>query len=151
MAVKEIVRNKKAYFNYQLMESFEAGVALLGSEVKSLRAGRCHLKDAYISFRKNQAYLQKAHISPYAKAGENNNHEPERLRKLLLNKKEIDKIQGLVQRQKLTCIPTRIYFSKGKVKIEIALAKGKTQRDKRDTLKRKQDNRKIERALKKKR
>ena len=148
--MKDVVFNRKARFLYSLTEKFEAGLVLRGSEVKSLRSGRCHLKDAYISFRGGEAFLQKAHISPYGPASVYN-HEPERLRKLLLNRKEIERIQGLVQQKNMTCIPLRIYFKKGKAKIEIALAVGKTHRDKRETLKKRADARQIHRALKRKR
>ena len=148
--MKEVIFNRKARFLYNLKEKFEAGLVLQGSEVKSLRAGRCHLKDAYISFRGREAFLQKAHISPYNPASVHN-HEPERLRKLLLNRKEIERIQGLVQQKNMTCIPLRIYFKKGKAKMEIALAVGKTHRDKRETVKKRADIRQIHRALKRKR
>ena len=150
MSVKEVALNKKARFLYHIKEKFEAGIVLMGSEVKSLRKGRCHIKEAYISFRKQEAYLQKAHISTYGPAALNG-HQPERLRKLLLNRKELEKIEGLVQQKKMTCIPTRIYFKNGKAKVEIALAIGKTKGDKRDSEKTKRDTRQIERALKHKR
>ena len=148
--MKEVVFNRKARFLYNLKEKFEAGLVLQGSEVKSLRLGRCHLKDAYISFRGREAFLQKAHISPYNPASVHN-HEPERLRKLLLNRKEIERIRGLVQQKNMTCIPLCIYFKKGKAKMEIALAVGKTHKDKRADLKKRADTRQIHRALKRKR
>ena len=145
--MKDVVLNKKARFLYNLKEQFEAGLSLKGSEVKSLRAGRCHLKDAYVSFRGQEAFLQKAHIGPYAPSAEGN-HEPERLRKLLLNRKEIERIQGLVKQKGMTCIPLRVYFKKGKAKVEIALAVGKTHRDRREVFKKRADERQINRALK---
>lgn len=145
--MKEVVFNRKARFLYNLKEKFEAGLILKGSEVKSLRAGRCHLKDAYISFRGREAFLQKAHISSYSPAA-SHNHEPERLRKLLLNRKEIEHIQGLVQQKNMTCVPLRVYFKKGRAKMEIALAVGKTHKDKRETIKKKTAARQIKRALK---
>ncbi len=148
MSVKEVVFNKKARFLYELKEKFEAGIVLQGSEVKSLRTGQCHLKDAYVAFIGDEAFLQKAHISPYAGSLQGG-HEPERLRKLLLHKKEIEKIKGLIQQKKMACIPLRVYFKKGKAKVEIALGIGKSQRDKRATLKKKTAERQIERALKK--
>ena len=148
--MKEVVFNRKARFLYNLKEKFEAGLVLRGSEVKSLRAGRCHLKDAYVSFRGREAFLQKAHISPYNPASVHN-HAPERLRKLLLNRKEIERIQGLVQQKNMTCVPLRIYFKNGKAKMEIALAVGKTHKDKRETLKKRADTRQIHRALKRRR
>ena len=145
--MKDVVFNKKARFLYHLKEKFEAGLQLRGSEVKSLRAGRCHLKDAYVSFRGGEIFLQKAHISPYPPATVNN-HEPERLRKLLLNDKEIMHIQGLIQQKKMTCIPLRVYFKKGKAKVEIAMAVGKARGDKRETLKKRSAQRQMEIALK---
>lgn len=150
MSVKTVVMNKQASFLYHLQDKFEAGVVLKGSEVKSLREGRCHLKDAYISFSKNEAFLQKAHISPY-KGSLDGGHKPERLRKLLLHKREIDKIQGFVDKKNVTCVPLKIYFKNQTAKVEIALAVRKTKGDKRQSLKKKTDQRKIERALRKKR
>ena len=148
MSIKEVTFNKKAKFLYELKEKFEAGIVLWGSEVKSLRAGRCHLKDAYVAFVGDEAFLQKAHISPHAASLEGG-HQPERLRKLLLHKNEIEKIRGLVQQKKMACIPLRIYFKKGKAKVEIVLGIGKSQRDKRATLRKKTDERQIERSMKK--
>ena len=142
-----IAFNKKAGFQYELKEKFQAGLVLRGSEVKSLRKGACQLKDSYISFVKEEAFLQKAHISPYKKAHEGG-HEPERKRKLLLNKKELKRIRGLIEQKKMSCIPTKIYFQKGLVKLEIALAIGKSKYDKRQSLKKKQAHREMERALK---
>ena len=150
MSIKEVVYNRKAKFLYHIKDTFEAGMVLVGSEVKSLRQGGCELKDAYVSFRKNQAYLQKAHISPYTLAGEQS-HKPERLRKLLLHQKELAQIQSITKEKNMTCIPLRIYFKKGLAKVEIALAVGKTQGDKRETKKKRQDQLQIQRALKKKR
>lgn len=150
MSKKTIAFNKRAAFQYEIKEKFQAGILLLGSEVKSLRAGLCHLKDSYIAFRKSEAFLQKAYIGPYPKALKGG-HDPERKRKLLLNKRELDRIRGLVEQKKLACIPTEIYFQKGLVKLEIALAVGKSKFDKRQSLKKKQAKRQIQRALKQKR
>ena len=150
MPKKTIALNKRAAFQYEIKEKFQAGLILLGSEVKSLREGLCHLKDSYIAFVREEAFLQKAFIGPYKKAFEGG-HEPERKRKLLLNRKELNRIRGLVEQKKRTCIPTEIYFQKGLVKLEIALAAGKSQFDKRQSLKKKQAKRQIERALKQKR
>ena len=148
MSVKEVVNNKKAYFLYHIKDKIEAGLVLTGSEVKSLRAGRCHLKDSYVSFVGDEVFLQKAHISPYKFSAEGG-HKPERLRKLLLNRDEIEKIRGFIQQKKMTCVPLRIYFKRGKAKVEIGLATGKNVRDKRQTAKKKTAQRQIERALKK--
>ena len=150
MSKTSIALNKKARFQYEIKEKFQAGLCLLGSEVKSLREGLCHLKDSYIAFVKDEAFLQKAYIGPYKKAFEGG-HEPERKRKLLLNRKELDRIRGAVEMKKRTCVPTEIYFQKGLVKLEIALAIGKSDFDKRQSLKKKQADRQISRALKKKR
>ena len=150
MSVKEIVYNKKAKFLYELKDKIEAGIVLKGSEVKSLREGRCHLKDAYVSFIGDELFLQKAHISPYGHSLEGG-HSPERLRKLLLHRNEIEKLRGFIQQKKITCIPLRIYFKKGKAKVEIALGVGKSKKDKRSTVKKRSAERQIKRALKKNR
>ena len=149
MSVKVVATNKKAHFLYELKEKFEAGLVLLGSEVKSLREGRCQLKDSYISFIEEEAFLQKAYISPYRKAFDGG-HKPERIRKLLLKEGEIKRIRGLVDQKKMSCVPLRIYFKKGRAKVEIAVGIGKTKGDKRQSLKRQQAERQMERALKKK-
>ena len=149
MPVKDIAFNKTAGFRYELKEKLEAGLVLLGSEVKSLREGRCQLKDSYVSFIKEEAFLQKAHISPYKKAFEGG-HKPERKRKLLLKKKELKRIRGLVEQKKMSCIPLRLYFKKGRIKVEIVLGIGKTKQDKRQSLKKKQAHRQMERALRRK-
>ena len=150
MSKKTIAFNKRASFQYEIKEKLQAGIVLLGSEVKSLREGHCHLKDSYIAFIKQEAFLQKSYIGPYKKAIEGG-HDPERKRKLLLNKRELSRIRGLVEQKKRTCIPTEIYFQKGLVKLDIALAIGKSQFDKRQSLKKKQAKRQMERALKQKR
>ena len=146
--MKIIALNKKASFNYHLLDSFSAGLELQGTEVKALREGLCQLKDSYISFRGNELFLQKAHIGAYKAAGASN-HEPERLRKLLLHRHEIDKIKGRLQKKGLTCIPTKIFFQKGKAKLEIRLAQGKKKWDKRESLKKKSQEREMARHLKK--
>ena len=148
MPIQLIAINKKASFQYELKEKFEAGLVLLGSEVKSLRAGQCQLKDSYIAFSSEEAFLRRAYISPYKKAL-NGGHLPERPRKLLLNKGEIKKIRGLTEQKHRSCVPLRIYFKKGKAKVEIALGIGKAKFDKRQSLKKKHAERRMERALKK--
>ncbi len=142
------VFNRKARFSYELGEKFEAGLVLKGSEVKPLRAGQCQLKDSYIAFRGGEAFLQKAHISPYGPAA-GGGHKPERLRKLLLRRRELERLQGLAQQKSMSCVPLRIYFKGGLAKLEIALARGKTKGDKRESLKRRAAERQIERALRK--
>ena len=113
-----------------------------------MREGRCHLKDSYVACIGGELFLQKAHISPYKKAFEGG-HKPERRRKLLLKRHEIDRIQGLIEQRKMTCVPLKIYFQKGLVKLDIALGAGKTRGDKRQSLKKKTAERQIRRALKK--
>ena len=142
--------NRKALHLYLIKEKFQAGLSLKGSEVKSLRAGACNLKDSYISFRGGEAFLQKAYIAPYSHAVDGG-HEPERLRKLLLTKQELSRLFGLIQQKKMTCVPLKIYFKKGKAKAEIALVQGKSRADKREVLKKKTAERAVRQALKRKR
>lgn len=126
--------NKKARFDFTIIETYEAGLMLMGSEVKSLRNKDVQLKDSYISFRGDEAFLQNAHIAEY-KASSYNNHAPERLRKLLLNRKELDEIQGALAEKGFSCVPLKIYFKEGRAKLEIALVKGKKTHDKRESIK----------------
>ena len=143
---KLISSNKKAHFDYLLFDKFEAGIALLGTEIKSIRRNGVNLKDSYIKITDNlEAYLINCHISPY-EFGNIYNHEPRRDRKLLLNKKEILKILNKVKQEKYTIVPTQMYFSSRWVKVEIALAKGKKLYDKRETLKKKDTERDIQRS-----
>lgn len=144
MSILIIQDNKKARFDYEILETYEAGIVLTGSEVKSLRDKSVQLKDSYISFIKDEAYLQNAHISPY-KASSYNNHSPERLRKLLLHKEELQKIFGKIKEKGLSCVPLKIFFKKGLVKLDIALVRGKKLHDKRETIK----NREATKRLKK--
>jgi SsrA-binding protein len=144
--VRSIALNRRARHDYDLQESFEAGLALVGSEVKSLRAGRADLKDAYGLIEGGEAWLVGLHISPYQFARDGG-HEPERTRKLLLHRGQIERIRGKLDQKGLTLIPTRLYFKEGKAKVELALAKGKAQYDKRETLKRRQAEREMQRAM----
>lgn len=134
MAILIIQENRQARYDYHILETFEAGLVLIGSEVKSIRAKNIQFKDAYIAFKGTEAFLQNAHISEY-KASSYNNHHPERLRKLLLNKIELKKIFTAQREKGLTCIPLKIYFKDGIVKLEIALVKGKKVHDKRESIK----------------
>ena len=134
MSILVISENRKAWHDYHILEKYEAGLVLTGSEVKSLRDKNVQLKDSYISFRGTEAFLQKAHIAPYD-ASSYNNHEPERLRKLLLNKSELNKIYGALRERGLSCVPLKIYFKSGRAKVEIALVKGKKAHDKRESIK----------------
>jgi SsrA-binding protein len=134
MSILIIQENKKARFDFEIVETFEAGLVLMGSEVKALREKNIQLKDSYISFRGEEAFLQNAHIAEY-RASSYNNHAPERLRKLLLSRKELDLIHGALKEKGYACVPLKIYFKKGRAKLEIALAKGKKTHDKRESIK----------------
>lgn len=139
--------NRQARFRYELLEKWEAGIELTGSEVKSLRDGKADLKDAYAAIREGEVWLMSSHIAPYGPASQAN-HEMERPRKLLLHRHEISRLIGKTKESGLTLVPTRIYFKGPHAKVEIALAKGKEQRDKRRTIKEREAKRDIERALK---
>ena len=128
--LKIISNNRKARFKYFFTEFFEAGIVLKGSEVKSLRDGKANISESYALDDKGEIYLVNSHIPAY-KESSYNNHNPKRNRKLLLNKREINKLMGRINREGFTLIPTKLYFKKGKAKIEIAVAKGKKQYDKR--------------------
>ena len=133
--VKPIAENRRARFDYFIEETFEAGIMLTGTEVKSLRTGRANIAESYASVEGREIVLINADIPPYAQAGPHFNHEPRRPRKLLLKRREIEKLIGAVQREGRTLIPTKLYWNdKGLAKLEIALAKGKNTRDKRDTV-----------------
>lgn len=146
--MKLISDNKKAWFDYEVLDKYEAGLVLLGSEVKSIRNGAVNLKDSYVSFRGHEAFLQKVNISAY-KASSYNNHEPERDRKLLLNKSELNKLWVKMQERGFGCVPLKMYFKDGKIKVEIALVRGKKQHDKRDALKKKDVAKETRNAMKK--
>lgn len=134
--VKVISSNKKAYFDYSIFEKYVAGIVLTGTEIKSVRAGAINLKDSFIKIENFEAWLYNCHISPYD-MGNRYNHEPLRVRKLLLNKKEILKILNKQKQENYTIIPLNAFLSKGYLKLEIALCKGKKLYDKRETLKKK--------------
>ncbi|MBX3021113.1 MAG: SsrA-binding protein SmpB [Bdellovibrionales bacterium] len=150
MSIKIINDNKKARFDFEIIETFEAGLVLTGSEVKSLRQNQCTLKDAYVAFRGHEAYLQKAHIPIYL-ASSYNNHEPERVRKLLLHDTELAKIYTAITEKSLTCVPLKIYWKKGFAKVEIGIARGKKKGDKRQAVKSREADREIQRSLRKSR
>ena len=138
--------NRQASYRYHLLEKWEAGIALQGSEVKSLREGAVQLKDAYAALRDGEVWLHNMHIAPYGPAARDG-HEPERPRKLLLHRKEIERLIGKTQEKGLTLVPTRVYFKGPRAKVEIALAKGKDHVDKRRDLKAKDQKGEIDRAL----
>lgn len=144
---KVIVFNRKASHDYFLEERFEAGIALQGTEIKSIRSGHAQLKDAYISFVNGEAFIKEMHISPY-EFGNRFNHDETRERKLLLHKAEIRKLHQKVKLKGYTVVPTSLYLEKGKAKLEIALARGKDLHDKRNSEREKDAKREIEKALK---
>jgi len=144
---KNIVVNKDAWHEYFIEDKFEAGIALLGTEVKSLRRGKVNLSDSYVQIKNGEAWLVQAHISIY-KEGNIFNHEPLRKRKLLLHKDEIAKLFSKISEKGYSLIPLRLYFSKGRIKVEIALAKGKKLYDKRDSMAEKQAKKDMDRGLK---
>jgi SsrA-binding protein len=144
---KLIADNRRARHDYHLLERFEAGIVLTGTEVKSLRNGRASLQQAFGVVRDGEVWLVGAHISPYEQASVGA-HDPDRDRKLLLHGREIASLIGKVQERGLTLVPTRLYFRDGRAKVELALARGKEQRDKRRELAKREADRQIERALK---
>jgi SsrA-binding protein len=150
MAEKLIADNRKARHEYQLLDRVEAGLVLTGTEVKSLRDGRAVLGQAYADVRDGEAWLHGAEIATYDQ-GNRANHEPTRSRKLLLHRREIDRIYGQIREKGLTLVPTRLYFKDGRVKIELALARGKDVRDKRRAVADRDAKRDMERALKSRR
>lgn len=150
MAEKTLVTNRRARREYFIEDKYEAGLVLTGSEIKSLRAGRANLQDSYVTIRDGEAWLVNSHIAPYKQASEMN-HEPKRDRKLLLHRREIDRLAGKVHAKGYTIIPLRLYLKDNRAKAEIALAKGKKLYDKRADLAKRQAERDIERALRRRR
>jgi SsrA-binding protein len=142
----DIATNRQARHRYHLLDMWEAGMVLTGTEVKSLRGGKAQIKDGYASVRDGEVWLHNVHIPPYAPASREN-HEPERPRKLLMNRREIDRLIGKTKERGLTLVPTRIYFSNGRAKVEIALARGKDVGDKRQAIKEREMRREMDRAL----
>jgi SsrA-binding protein len=145
--MKIISQNRKAYHDYHIEDTLEAGIALSGTEVKSLRDGRANLKDSYVTVKGGEAYLLNCHISPYSH-GNIMNHEPLRTRKLLLHRKEIDRLRGKIEAKGYTLIPLKLYFKGSFAKVEIGLARGKKFFEKRDTIKEREARREIEKAIK---
>ncbi len=144
---ESIARNKRARHDYHILDSWEAGIVLTGTEVKSLRDGKAQIKDGYASLRDGELWLHNVHIPPYAPATREN-HEPERPRKLLMHRREIERLIGKTREKGLTLVPTRLYFAGGKrAKVEIALARGKDQADKRASIKDREMKREMERAV----
>lgn len=144
---KLIASNKKAFHDYFIVQKFEAGLALTGTEVKALRDGKANLKDSYVIFKDGEAFLFGAHISPYTH-GNIQNHEPERTRKLLLHRREIDKLRVQTVEKGLSVVPLRLYFKGSRVKVEVAVVRGKKQYDKRETEKTREADREAAQAMK---
>jgi SsrA-binding protein len=142
----DVATNRQASFRFDLLDRLETGIVLTGTEVKSLRNGSAQIKDGYAQVRDGELWLHNVHIPPYGPASRDN-HEPERPRKLLAHKREIDRLVGRIQERGLTLVPTRIYFSGPRAKVEIALARGKDRFDKRESIKAREQRRDVERAL----
>ena len=145
-ARREVATNRRAFHDYFVDEQFEAGVVLTGTEVKSLRAGKCNLRDGFVRIDGQEAWLEHVHISPYTQGGYVN-HEPMRPRKLLLHRKEISSLIGKVRQKGYTLIPLRVYFSRNHAKVEVGLARGKKQYDKREAIAERDAKREIARAM----
>ncbi|GMV64258.1 MAG: SsrA-binding protein SmpB [Candidatus Omnitrophica bacterium] len=150
MSERDIARNRKAFHDYIVLDRVEAGISLLGSEVKSLREGQCNLKDSYALIENGEVLLSNMHIAHYGPAGLFN-HDPERKRKLLLHRREIDKLFGKVQQKGLTLIPLRLYWKEGRAKVELGVCQGKKLYDKRQALKEKELEREAKSAMSRKR
>lgn len=146
--MKTLVINKHARYDYEILETFEAGLVLTGYEVKAIKTGKASLSGAYVILRDHQAYLINAHISAYQPANMPRDYDPERPRKLLLTLAELKSLIGKTKQKGLTLTPIRMYTKKGRIKLEFALAKGKKKTDKRESIKKREDERKMERALK---
>lgn len=144
---KLIATNRRARFDYEFLDTFEAGMVLLGPEVKSLRAGRANLTDAYATVRNGELWLLNAHISPYEQANREN-AEPRRERKLLMRRAEIARLSGKVHEKGLTLVPVALYWKGGRAKCELALARGKRRHDKRQAIRQREEKREVDRALK---
>lgn len=148
MPTQLVAKNRKAFHNYEILDRFEAGIALLGTEVKSVRDRKVNLKDSYAQIKNGELWLQNCHISPYSHGGQSN-HNPLRPRKLLLHRLEINRLIGRMNKKGFTIIPLSLYFSGGKVKVEIALGRGKQLYDKREAARRKTIDKEIETEMRK--
>jgi SsrA-binding protein len=146
VAPGDVASNRYASYRYELLDRVECGVVLVGTEVKALRSGTAQLKDGYASIRDGELWLNNVHIPPYGPAAREN-HEPERPRKLLVHRRELDRLAGRVQERGFTLVPTRIYFSGPRAKVEIAVGRGKDRFDKRESIKERETQRDMQRAL----
>jgi SsrA-binding protein len=147
VSIKVVATNRKAHHQYQFHDTYEAGLVLMGSEIKSIRAGRVSLQEGFVLFEGGEAWLVNVHIAQYDPAS-GQNHEPKRRRKLLLHRREIDRLQSHAQEKGYTVVPTKLYLKDGRAKVEIALARGKKLYDKRQTIAKRDAKRQVERALK---
>jgi SsrA-binding protein len=145
---KIVSDNRQARFQYEILETYETGIELAGTEVKSIRQGKVNLRDGFALVRNGEVFLHNVHISPHQTASQVFNHDPTRTRKLLLHRDEIRKLIGKVEQQGLTLVPLKMYLKRGWVKVDLALVRGKKLHDKREDLKRRQDHRDMERAIK---
>ncbi len=142
-----VATNRRARFDYEIVDTWEAGIALMGPEVKSLRDGRANLGDAFATVHRGEAWLEKLHISPYEPATRANPSDPQRRRKLLLHRREIERLDGRISEKGLTLVPLTVYFVRGRAKVELALARGKHRHDKRETIRRREQDRETQRAM----
>ena len=146
--VKIVADNRQARYQYEILDTYEAGIVLTGTEVKSIREGKVNLRDGFANVKRGEVWLHNVHISPHSMTNLAYNHEPRRVRKLLLHKQEIRKLIGQVEQKGLTLVPLKMYLKSGKVKVSFALGRGKKLHDKRESLKKKQDKRDVARAMK---
>jgi SsrA-binding protein len=145
---KIVSDNRQARFQFEILETYEAGIELAGTEVKSIRAGKVNLRDGFARIRNGEVLLMNVHISPHQMTNQVFNHDPRRTRKLLMHRQEIRKLIGKVEQKGLTLVPLKMYLKRGWVKVDLGLARGKKLYDKRDDLKQRQDKREMERAMK---
>jgi SsrA-binding protein len=146
VAPGDVATNRQASYRFELLDKLECGIVLFGTEVKALREGGAQIKDGYVNVNDGELWLQNVHIPPYGPAAREN-HEPERPRKLLAHRREIERLMGRVQERGLTIVPTRVYFKDGRAKVEIALGRGKDRFDKRESIKKREQQRDIQREL----
>jgi len=142
-----VATNRRARFDYEIVDTWEAGIQLMGPEVKSLRDGRANLGDSFATVHRGEAWLEKLHISPYEPATRANPSDPQRRRKLLLHRREIERMDGRSSEKGLTIVPLTVYFVRGRAKVELALARGKHRHDKRETIRRREQDRETQRAM----
>ena len=146
--VTVVSENRQARFLYEIQETYEAGIQLTGTEIKSVRAGRANLRDGYAIIRNREVWLLNVHIAPFQGSGQYFNHEPRRTRKLLLHRREIDKLSGKIQQKGFTLVPVKLYLARGLAKVSLGLAKGKKKYDKRETIKQREAEKEMQRVVK---